>query len=189
MCDSHVVERLVRQRQTLVFLEHDDGVHTSPSPSFRYCVQCSGYLLMSVLGPECLNWYGTMVFDRQGVCCFPELCSEFQESERPQSLVLCTAFQNWRQLSHPSPDIHSSGGHCPPKPPFFVKWFLSFGHTIRLQLSKTPFFAPIKSSLWSCASSPGLKYVCSPGRKGDCHQPVHLPCELVRYGRRDWRSG
>ena len=169
MRDLPVAERLLRQRQTRVFLVSS-------------VLDC----LLTSLGPECLNWYGNMFWTDKVSAAFQN-CVPNSRSPKGHSLWSFAPLFRSGHSCLIQPSHSQSRRTLSSQAPVFVGWFLSCGHTIRLQQSKTPFFAPIKSSLWSCTSSPGLKCVCSSRRRAITISLCPCRVSSFRHGRTDWQ--
>ena len=173
MRDLHVAERLICQCQSRVLFVSHHRLDASPPPSFHCRIQSSGLFADVDERTRVSKLLRHHVLDGQRVCRFRELRSKFHQTERPHHLsrVATSASSIWA--------IRSPGGHCRPKPVSLSGGFFSCGHTIKLQLPSTPFFASIKSALWSCTSSLGLKCVCKPTRSASATSLY--PCRVSSF--------
>ena len=133
-------------------------------------------LLMSMLGPECRNWYGTMILINKASAAFRNSDPNSKSPKGHSHWSFAPLFRRSHScLIHPS---HSQAKRLlSSQAPDFVGWFLSCGHTIsndQVQFVELYQLARPQVRLQS-------------QEEGDCHKPVLLPCELVRHGRPDWQ--
>ena len=151
--------------------------HFSISPLLIIASSVLDCLLMSMLGPECRNWYGTMFLIDKASAAFRNSVPNSKSPKGHRLWSFATLFRSGRScLIQPS---HSQAKRSlSSQAPDFVR-VVSFLRTHDLQRLQVQFV-----ELYQLAR-PQVRLQSQ--KEGDCHKPVLLPCELVRHGLPDWQ--
>ena len=158
------------------FLVPPDGFPTSPS--FQYCVQCSGLLAdvdARTRVPQLVR--PTFMIDKASAAfrnCVPNSRSPKRFSEVATAVSSCPALRN-------------PGVHCRPKPPFLLCGFFLADTRSESSCPRPLFLRTDEVQLVELYQFARPQACLQSQKEGDCHNPVPLPCEFVRHGRPGWQ--